>query len=100
MKDLKTFISQSEKVSSIDDYILEKEQLSDVETKWHPKEGLFLKKDPKYIADYLIKNSKDLKQAMSRLVFYMNRAGDNLENKTVLDKAKELIHNKVEEENK
>lgn len=100
MKDLKTFISQSEKMSSIDDYILEKEQLSDVETKWHPEEGLFLKKDPKYIADYLIKNSKDLKQAMSRLVFYMNRAGENLENKTVLNKAKELIHNKVEKENK
>jgi len=100
MKNLKQFISQNEKMSSIDDYILEQEQLSDVETKWHPEEGLFLKKDPKYIADYLIKNSKDLKQAMSRLVFYMNRAGENLENKTVLNKAKELIHNKVEEENK
>lgn len=87
MKDLKTFI-------------LEKEQLSDVETKWHPEEGLFLKKDPKYIADYLIKNSKDLKQAMSRLVFYMNRAGENLENKAVLNKAKQIIHDKVEEENK
>ena len=97
MKNLKTFISRSEKMSSIDDYILEQEQLSDVDTKWHPEEGLFLKKDPKYIADYLIKNSKDLKQAMSRLVFYMNRAGENLENKTVLNKAKELIHNKVEE---
>jgi hypothetical protein len=81
-------------------YILEKEQLSDVDTKWHPEEGLFLKKDPEYIANYLIKNSKDLKQAMSRLMFYMNRAGENLENKTVLNKAKELIHNKVEEENK
>lgn len=97
MKDIKEFISQTEKMSSIDDYILEKEQLSDVETKWHPEEGLFLKKDSEYIADYLIKNSKDLKQAMSRLVFYMNRAGENLENKTVLNKAKELIHNKVEE---
>ena len=100
MKDLKTFISQNEKMSSIDDYILEKEQLSDVKTKWHPEEGLFLKKDPEYIANYLIKNSKDLKQAMSRLMFYMNRAGENLENKTVLNKVKELIHNKVEEENK
>lgn len=100
MKELKQYVSQSEKMSSIHDYILEKEQLSDVETKWHPEEGLFLKKDPKYIADYLIKNSKDLKQAMSRLVFYMNRSGENLENKTVLNKAKELIHNKVEEENK
>ena len=78
------------------EYIVIEKQLSDVKSKWHPEEGLFLKKDPEYIADYLIKNSKDLKQAMSRLVFYMNRAGENLENKTVLDKAKELIHNKVE----
>ena len=78
------------------EYIVIEKQLSDVKSKWHPEEGLFLKKDPEYIADYLIKNSKDLKQAMSRLVFYMNRAGENLENKTVLNKAKELIHNKVE----
>lgn len=100
MKDLKQYVSQHERMLSIDDYILEKEQLSDVKPKWHPEEGLFLKKDPEYIADYLIKNSKDLKQAMSRLVFYMNRTGENLENKTVLNKAKKLIHNKVEEENK
>ena len=85
-------------MKNLKNYIIEKEQLSDVKTKWHPEEGLFLKKDPEYIADYLIKNSKDLKQAMSRLVFYMNRAGENLENKTVLNKAKELIHNKVVEQ--
>ena len=86
-------------MKSLNQYIIEK-QLSDVETKWHPEKGLFLKKDPEYIADYLIKNSTDLKQAMSRLVFYMNRAGENLENKTVLNKVKEIIHNKVEEKNK
>ena len=80
------------------EYIVIEKQLSDVKSKWHPEEGLFLKKDPDYIANYLIKNSKDLKQAMSRLVFYMNRAGENIENKTVLNKAKELIHYKVEEQ--
>lgn len=80
------------------EYIVIEKQLSDVKSKWHPEEGLFLKKDPDYIANYLIKNSKDLKQAMSRLVFYMNRAGENIENKTVLNKAKELIHDKVEEQ--
>jgi len=83
------------------EYILEKkkeekQQLSDVKTKWHPEKGLFLNKDPKYIANYLIDNSDDIKQAMSRLVFYMNRAGENLENKTVLNKAKKIIHNKAE----
>ena len=67
------------------------EKLSDVEAEWHPKEGLFTSDDPKYIADYLLKNSKDKGQAMKRLVFYMNRAGNKLENKNVLNKAKELL---------
>ena len=67
------------------------ENLSDVDVKWHPKEGLFTEKDPQKIANYLLKNSKDKGQAMKRLVFYMNRAGENLENKTVLNKVKELL---------
>lgn len=67
------------------------EKLSDVEGEWHPKDGLFTSDDPKYIANYLLKNSKDKGQAMKRLVFYMNRAGDKLENKDVLNKAKELL---------
>jgi len=67
------------------------EQLSDVKTSWHPKKGLFASDDPKEIVDYLMKNSKDQAQAMQRLCFYMNRAGDNLSNKTVLNKAKQLL---------
>lgn len=73
-------------------YILEKEeQLSDVKSKWHPKEGLFTEDDPQAIYDYLIKNSEDKGQAMKRLIFYMNRAGDNLKNKTVLNKVKKML---------
>lgn len=68
-----------------------KEQLSDVKTSWHPKKGLFTGDDPKEIVDYLMKNSKDQAQAMQRLCFYMNRSGDNLSNKTVLNKAKQLL---------
>lgn len=67
------------------------EWIEDVKTSWSPKEGLFLEKDPKKIADYLMKNSKDKTQAMRRLVFYMNRAGENLENKTTLNKVKEIL---------
>ena len=67
------------------------EQLSDVKTSWHPKKGLFTSDNPKEIVDYLMKNSKDQAQAMQRLCFYMNRAGDNLSNKTVLNKAKQLL---------
>ena len=68
-----------------------KEWLENVETNWSPEEGLFSKDDPNYIADYLLKHSKDRTQAMRRLVFYMNRAGENLTNKTVLNKVKKLL---------
>lgn len=67
------------------------EDLSDVETKWHPREGLFLEKDPKRIASYLVRHSKDKSQAIRRLTFYMNRAGDNLTNITVLNKVKKML---------
>ena len=72
------------------DYILEK-QLSDVKTKWHPKEGIFTEDNPQKIANYLLSHSKDRGQAMKRLMFYMNRAGENLTNKTVLNKVKKLL---------
>ena len=68
--------------------------IDDVETRWKPKEGLFTWNDPKKIADYLLSNSKDSTQAMRRLVFYMNRAGEDCPNKTVLDQAKQIIKDK------
>ena len=51
----------------------------DVKEKWHPEEGFFTK-SASSIALGLKDASKDLKQAMSRLNFYINRAGDNLSN--------------------
>ena len=89
MKSLNQYISQVKDLHSLNEYI--SEQLSDVKTDWHPKKGLFTSDDPKKIVDYLMKNSKDQAQAMQRLCFYMNRAGDNLSNKTVLNKAKQLL---------
>ena len=89
MKSLNQYISQVKDLHSLNEYI--SEQLSDVNTSWHPKKGLFTGDDPKEIVDYLMKNSKDQAQAMQRLCFYMNRAGDNLSNKTVLNKAKQLL---------
>ena len=89
MKSLNQYISQVKDLHSLNEYI--SEQLSDVKTGWHPKKGLFTGDNPKEIVDYLMKNSKDQAQAMQRLCFYMNRAGDNLTNKTVLNKAKQLL---------
>ena len=89
MKSFNQYISQVKDLHSLNEYI--SEQLSDVMTSWHPKKGLFTCDNPKEIVDYLMKNSKDQAQAMQRLCFYMNRAGDNLPNKTVLNKAKQLL---------
>lgn len=71
-----------------------REWLENIETNWSPEEGLFNKDDPKYIADYLLKHSKDRTQALRRLIFYMNRAGENLTNRRVLNKAKKILMNK------
>ena len=86
---LNEYISQVKDLHSLNEYI--SEQLSDVKTHWHPKKDLFTSNDPQEIVDYLMKNSKDQAQAMQRLCFYMNRAGDNMSNKTVLNKAKQLL---------
>ena len=51
--------------------------IASVETKWSPPEGFF-EKSSEAVAKGLKSASKDLKQAMSRLNFYINRAGKNL----------------------
>ena len=63
-----------------------------VKTKWKPPEGLFTK-GATHIARVLAKNSSSLKQAMSRLNFYINRAGKNLppKRKKVLNMTKEKL---------
>lgn len=75
----------------------EKKWSGEVETDWHPKEGLFTQSASK-IASELKANSRDLKQAMSRLNFYINRAGKNLpkEQAEELEKAKELLRDAYE----
>lgn len=64
----------------------------EVETSWEPKEGFF-KQTASKIASGLKKNSKNLKQAMSRLNFYINRAGKNLSDKDKdrLENAKDAL---------
>jgi nucleoid DNA-binding protein len=57
-----------------------KEWSEDVDTSWTPPKGLFTKSATE-IANVLVDNSKDLKQAMSRLMFYQNRAGGKVETK-------------------
>lgn len=66
----------------------------DVKTKWSPKKGIFTEDDPQKIYNYLMKNSNNKGQAMKRLVFYMNRAGSNLENRSTLEKVKNMLKSK------
>ena len=70
------------------------EWLENVDTNWSPKDGLFTSDDPEYIAQYLLRNSKDRTQALRRLIFYMNRAGENLTNKRVLNQTKKILMKK------
>lgn len=82
---------------SIGNYLVEllneKEMWSgNVKTKWHPKEGFFTQSAEK-IATGLKRASDDFKQAISRLNFYLNRAGKNLsaDDKSRLALAKEKL---------
>ena len=59
--------------------------------KWDPPYGLFVKTNPREIAQILLDASDSEGQAMKRLVFYMNRAGEDCPNKTVLNKVKDIL---------
>ncbi len=70
----------------------------------HPPEGLF-KKDAATIARTLASKKvspKGVSSGMRMLSFYINRAGKNLpaSRLRVLEKAKELMHDRVERERK
>ena len=68
----------------------------DVKPKWKPPAGLFTQPATK-IADVLAKDSKDLDQAMSRLDYYINRAGKLLskKDKQNLEMVKPLLRKKL-----
>jgi RNase P protein component len=53
-----------------------------VNTKWTPPEGLF-KSSASNIAKVLYENSKDKRQAVARLNFYINRSGRNLSSEDI-----------------
>lgn len=90
-------------IKKFNEYITEKKWSGEIETKFKPKEGTFARKDKESdgdmanrIANYLKRNSKDLKQAMSRLNFYINRGGKNVSktDKKALEMAKDKLREK------
>jgi hypothetical protein len=65
-----------------------------VKPHWHPPPGLFAKGSAKEIAATLLEEAPDERTAMSRLTFYMNRAGHNLSaaQRKRLETAKKIVH--------
>jgi hypothetical protein len=65
---------------------------ADVETNWKPPQGFFSQPARK-IATGLLTMSNSQAQAMSRLNYYINRAGSNLrdQDKERLERAKKLL---------
>jgi hypothetical protein len=78
--------------------IFEEKWSADVVTKWEPPEGFF-KQSAEKIASGLKTASDDLKTAMGRLNFYINRAGKNLsdEDKGKLESAKRKLSKMYED---
>lgn len=74
--------------------LTEKKWSASVETSCSPKEGFFTQSASK-IASGLKANSRDLRQAMGRLNFFINRAGKKLgaDDRARLESAKTQLHN-------
>jgi hypothetical protein len=88
-------------IKRIDMMLSEKKWSGAVKTKWEPPEGLFTKGKTE-IARILAAQSDSLKQAMSRLNFYINRAGKNIPKKQlrVLNMTKEVLRKMFEKKGK
>lgn len=63
-----------------------------VHTKWHPPKGFF-EQSAQAIAEGLMQASDSERQAMDRLDFYINRAGDRLQDPEKFEEAKAILHN-------
>jgi len=80
-------------------YLVEKKKVNKwsnkVKTKWHPPEGLFSNGTAQEIAD-AVSQGEDLKTAMARLNFFLNRGGSNVTPKIrkKVEQAKELVRKK------
>jgi hypothetical protein len=79
--------------------LTEEKWSGEVKTRFHPKPGLFASGSAQEIADYLHKRCHSFQQCMSRVTFYLNRAGDNLspERKRTLERVKDLLEKKRQE---
>jgi hypothetical protein len=82
-------------------YLREKKKINKwsnkVKTKWHPPEGLFKNGSPEEIAS-TVSQGADLKTAMARLNFFLNRGGSNIPPaiRKKVEKAKDILSSSKE----
>jgi hypothetical protein len=82
-------------------YLREKKKVNKwsnkVKTKWHPPEGLFKNGSPEEIAS-TVSQGVDLKTAMARLNFFLNRGGSNISPaiRKKVEKAKDILSSSKE----
>lgn len=83
-------------IDKIDNKSTEEKWSQEVETHHHPVKGThpFKGSDPKELVRKILKDSRgNTGKAISRLTFYINRGGENLSNKSALERAKKLLQN-------
>ena len=72
----------------------------EVETEYHPPEGTFTHKAPEVVKTLLKGADDDPTKALRRLLFYMNRAGDKLTNRSELETAKLKLEQFIQQKDK
>lgn len=80
-------------------YLNEKKWSQKVQTSFHPPEGTF-SKSPEEIIKALSSDGADYKTVMSRLNFFLNRAGKNVSDKVEsnVETAKKILMSKHEKD--
>lgn len=73
-------------------------QLSDVEPKHSTPKDLFTKPASTIVRVLLQQTKGNVGKAIQKITFYINRAGENLSNKVEVNKAKNILKKRLENE--
>lgn len=78
--------------------IAKEKQLSDIETKKPTPKDLFTKSASTIVEVLLQMTKGNVGKAIQKITFYINRAGENLSNKSEVLKAKKILQDKLKKE--
>ena len=78
--------------------IAKEKQLSDIETKKPTPKDLFTKPAGTIVRVLLQMTNGNIGKAIQKITFYINRAGENLSNKSEVLKAKKILQERLEKE--